>query len=495
MEKRLEKLLKKVRSYHPTANLDLIKKAYEFAQIAHAGQKRLSGDPVSSHFLAVAETLADLKLDLASITAGLLHDVIEDAGVTSEEIKKEFGKEVTFLVEGVTKVGNLKLRGESEEEFIENLRKMILVMARDLRVVFIRLADRLHNLRTLEYLAKEKQVRIARETLEIYAPLADRMQIGRLKGELEDLAFPYVYPEEYQWLIAYSAPFFKKRKKDLKEAIEILKTLLKRERIKAEINGRPKHLYSLWQKLLRPGIDRDIEKIFDLVAVRVLAESIRNCYASLGVIHKIWKPIPQEGVSDFIAQPKPNGYRSIHSRVFGPGGRILEVQIRTYEMHEEAEAGIAAHWFYEEKKSRSKGALVEEGFFAPNEKLEWVKELVGWQKEIVDSKEFLEALKFDALAGRIFVFSPKGDVYDLPLGATPVDFAYAVHTDLGNRIEGAKVNGKMVAISAKLRNSDVVEILTRKKSQPSKKWLEFVVTTAARREILKFLRKESLTKK
>lgn len=491
MDKRLVKLLKKVKSYYPTANLDLIKKAYEFAKIAHAGQKRLSGDPVSSHFMAIAETLADLKLDPASIAAGLLHDVIEDAGVSSEEVKKEFGKEVTFLVEGVTKVGNLKLRGKSEEEFIENLHKMILVMAKDLRVVFIKLADRLHNLRTLEYLPKEKRVRIARETLEIYAPLADRMQIGKLKGELEDLAFPYVYPEEYQWLVDYSAPFFKKRGKDLKEATEILSTLLKRERIKAEISGRPKHLYSLWQKLLRPENDRDIEKILDLVAVRVLVRSVRDCYATLGVIHKIWRPIPHEGVSDFIARPKPNGYRSIHTRVFGPGGRIFEVQIRTCEMHDEAEAGIAAHWFYEEKKSRSNSVLREEGFFAPDEKLGWVRELVGWQKEIVDSKKFLEALRFDALADRIFVFSPKGDVYDLPSEATPVDFAYAVHTDLGNRVDGAKVNGKMVAISAKLRNGDVVEILTRKKSWPSEKWLEFVVTTAARREILKFLRKES----
>jgi len=492
MEKRLAKLLRKIKKYNPNANIGLVKMAYEYAQIAHFGQKRLSGDPVMEHLMSVAEILADLKMDSTSIAGAFLHDIVEDAGVTSKELQKEFGEEVALLVEGISKVGHLKLRGEREEEFVENLRKMILVMAKDLRVVFIKLADRLHNLRTLQYLPKEKQVRIAKETLEVYAPLADRMQIGKLKGELEDLAFPYVYPQEYQWLVKYSAPYLKRRERDLKLAIIILDQELKKERIKAEIDGRPKHLYSLWRKLLRPEVDKDISRIHDLVAVRILVKSVRDCYAALGVVHKIWRPVPHEGISDFIAQPKPNGYRSIHSKVFGPNGRIIEIQIRTYEMHAEAESGIAAHWFYAEQKGKNivKDEKITEGFFAPNKKLGWVRELVAWQKEMVDSQEFLDSLKFDALANRIYVFSPKGDVYDLPAGATPVDFAYAVHTGLGNEIDGSMVNGKMVGLSTKLKNGDVVEIVNKKPTHPSEKWLGFVVTTAAKREILRYLRKK-----
>lgn len=491
MGRRLKKLIKEIKKYNSKADINLVKKAYEFAEIAHAGQMRLSGEPVMEHLISVAEVLAGLKLDSTSIAAAFLHDIIEDTGVTKEELEKEFGEEVTLLVEGVSKVGSLKLRGEREEEFVENLRKMILVMAKDLRVVFIKLADRLHNLRTLQYLPKEKQIRIARETLEVYAPLADRMQIGKLKGELEDLAFPYVYPEDYQWLLKYSSPYLKRRELDLKEAMRILNDELKRERIKAEVQGRPKHLYSLWRKLLRPEIDKDIVKINDLVAVRILVKSVRDCYAALGIVHKLWKPVPHEGVSDFIAQPKPNGYRSIHTKVFGPNGRIIEIQIRTYEMHEEAENGVAAHWHFAEQKGKSSSDVkIGKGFFAPSDKLAWVKELVGWQKEIVDSKEFLNSLKFDALANRIYIFSPKGDVYDLPAGASPIDFAYAVHTDIGNEIDGAKINGKMAGLSSKLKNGDVVEIINKKCSHPSREWLEFVVTTVAKREILKYLRKK-----
>ncbi len=491
MEKRLKQLLEKIKKYSPKADLGLIEKAYDFAQIAHCGQKRFSGDPVIEHCFSVAEILAEMKMDSTSVTAAFLHDIIEDAGVTREELGKEFGAEVTFLVEGVSKVGNLKLRGEKKEEFVENLRKMILVMAKDLRVVFIKLADRLHNLRTLEYLPREKQIRIARETLEVYAPLADRMQIGRLKGELEDLAFPYVYSQEYDWLILNASPYLEKREEDLKETTETLKQELQKERIKAEVNGRPKHLFSLWRKLLRPEVGKEIAKIHDLVAVRILVRSVRDCYATLGVVHKIFKPLPHEGISDFIAQPKPNGYRSIHTRVFGPKGRVIEIQIRTYQMHEEAENGVAAHWYFSEKKSlAANDKKVENGFFAPNDKLSWVKELVAWQNKLIDSQEFLDSLKFDALANRIYVFSPKGDVYDLPARATPIDFAYAVHTGLGNEIDGARVNGKLVSLSTKLKSGDVVEIINRKKSRPSEKWLEFVVTTSAKREILRYLRKK-----
>jgi len=491
MRTRLNRLIKNIKKYNPQANFDLIKKAFEFADIAHFGQKRLSGDPVMEHLISVAEILANLKMDSVSIAVAFLHDVIEDAGVREEELKREFGEDVTFLVKGVTKVGNLKLRGETEEEFVENLRKMILVMAKDLRVVFIKLADRLHNLQTLQFLPEEKQIRISRETLEIYAPLADRLQIGKLKGELEDLAFPYVYPKEYDELIFNCSPYLQKLNKELKEAMKILQTELKKEKLKAEIHGRPKHLYSLWRKLLRPEINMDINEVYDLIAVRILVRSVRDCYAALGVVHKNWKPSPRWGTSDFIAQPKPNGYRSIHTRVFGPNGKIIEVQIRTYQMHEEAENGIASHWYYSEQKNKIlSDEKVNKGFFAPDEKMTWVKELVAWQKEIVDSKEFLDSLKFDALAHRIFVFSPKGDVYDLPTGATPVDFAYAIHTELGNAIQEAKVNGKMVLLSSKLKNGDIVEIIKGKKDRSSVKWLEFVVTRTARKEILKNLRKE-----
>jgi len=492
MGKRLSKLLKKIKEYNPSANLDLIKKAYEFAEIAHAGQLRFSGDPVMEHLISVAEILAELKLDSISIVAGLLHDVIEDGGVTLEELKKEFGEEVSLLVNGVTKVGNLKLQGNREEEFVENLRKMILVMAKDLRVVFIKLADRLHNLKTLQYLPPEKQIRIARETLEVYAPLADRLGIGEMKGILEDLAFPYVYPEEYRILLKYSGPHYRKAEEFLKKATRVVYKALAREGIRAKISSRPKHIYSLWQKLKRPEINGDISKIHDLVAMRVLVETVQDCYAALGTVHSLWKPVPNLGVRDYIAQPKPNGYRSIHTNVFSLHERILEVQIRTFQMHEEAENGVAGHWYYASAKSKgvSTENLEKGNIFVPGEKLSWVKQLVGWQKEIVESKEFMEALKFDALAHRIFVFSPKGDVYDLPVGATPVDFAYAVHTELGNAIDGARVNGKLVSLSSKLKSGDIVEVINKKKSQPSKKWLEFVVTRTAKKEIEKYLRKK-----
>jgi len=492
MGKRLSKLLKRVKEYNPAANFKLIKKAYQFAEIAHAGQLRLSGDPVMEHLISVAEILAELKLDSTSIAAGLLHDVIEDGGVTLEELKKEFGEEVSLLVNGVTKVGNLKLRENKEEEFVENLRKMILVMAKDLRVVFIKLADRLHNLRTLQYLPPEKQIRIAKETLEVYAPLADRLGIGEMKGKLEDFAFPYVYPKEYQTLLKYSKPYYRKAEEFLKKATRVVYKALAKEGIRAKISSRPKHIYSLWQKLKRSEINGDIGKIYDLVAMRILVETVQDCYAALGIVHSLWKPVPNLGVRDYVAQPKPNGYRSIHTNVFSLHERILEIQIRTFQMHEEAENGVAGHWYYASAKSKGVSAeKLERGdLFVPGEKLSWVKQLVGWQKEIVESKEFMEALKFDALAHRIFVFSPKGDVYDLPAGATPVDFAYAVHTELGNAIDGAKVNGKLVPLSSKLKSGDIVEVINKKNSQPSKKWLEFVVTRTAKKEIEKYLRKK-----
>lgn len=484
-------LLVQIRRYNSQADFGLVNKAYQFACNAHAGQKRLSGEDFINHPLTVALYLTDWKLDSDSIAAGLLHDIVEDAEIPLEKIEKEFGKTIAILIDGVTKIGEIKLRENKTEEFVENLRKMIVVMAKDLRVILIKLADRYHNLQTLYVLPREKQIRIARETIEIYAPLAERLGIGEMKGKLEDLAFPYLYPEEYQWLKEYTAVYYKEADRRLSEAKRKLLTGLAKEGIRAEIHTRAKHLYSLYQKLLRPEINKDITKINDLIALRILVNTVEECYVSLGVVHKAYKPLPSAGVSDFIAVPKPNGYRSIHTRVFGPEGKIFEVQIRTYQMHEEAENGIAGHWYYCQQKTKGvKDSQIERGFFAPTEKMNWVKELVKWQSEITDSKEFVDSLKFDALKHRIFVFSPKGDVFDLPVDSTPIDFAYAVHTSLGDTCSGAKIDGKMASLDYKLKSGQVVEIITAKgKKGPSRDWLKFVITKIARDEIAKHLRK------
>ena len=491
MEKDYQKLIVKIKSYNPNPNLELIDSAWEFAKLAHYGQRRLSGEATITHSLAVADILADWKLDSVSIVAGLLHDTIEDCGVKKEELVKEFGGDVATLVDGVTNIGKLKLRGSKDEEFVENLRKMLLVMAKDLRVVFIRLSDRLHNMRTLQFLPENKQKRISRETLEVFAPLAERLGIGGLKSELEDLAFPYVYPEDYKRVIEKSKLHYKKAEEHI---IKMKRNLLKKlagEGIKTKIHTRRKTLYSLWKKLLRPEINWDFEKIHDIVALRILVNTVENCYASLGIVHHIFKTAPHIGISDFIAKPKPNGYRSIHTKVFGPGDRLVEVQITTNEMHEENEYGLAAHWHYSLKKSgKANQQVIERGFFAPTEKIKWVRQLVGWQKTETDSEEFLRAVKFDALAERIFVFSPKGDVYDLPVDATPIDYAYSVHTDLGDYLKAAKADGKIVPLSYKLKSGQIVEILkSKEKRSPNHDWLEFVVTTQARREINKYLRR------
>lgn len=487
----IKNLISKVQNYNSNADFKLIQKAFDFAEIAHAGQKRLSGDPVITHPLSVAQILADYKMDSVSIAAGLLHDTIEDGGATKEKLTTEFGEEVANIVDGVTKISKIKLRGSSEEDYVENLRKMILAMAKDLRVVLVKFADRLHNMQTLHFLPLEKQLKNAKETLEVYAPLSERLGMGDMKGNLEDLAFPYVYPEKYKWLIEYSRPYFLKAEEFLEKATREIYTKLAEEGIKPKVTSRSKHLYSLWQKLERPEIDKNIEKVYDLVAMRVLVETVKDCYGALGIIHSIWKPVPWIGIRDFIAQPKPNGYRSIHTNVFSFNERILEVQIRTYEMHEQAERGIAAHWFYSNAKtSGASDQKLEKGIFAPDEKLSWVKQLVSWQNEVIDSKEYLEALKFDALAHRIFVFTPKGDVYDLPQGATPIDFAYAVHSDLGNEATGAIVNEKMVPLDYKLKSGDMVHIIRKEGTKPSEKWLRFVITQQARHQILKHVRSE-----
>ncbi len=464
--------------------------ALEFARAAHHGQKRLSGEPYINHPLAVAETLKSWRLDETTIIAGLLHDTVEDGGATRDDLVKEFGEEVAQLVDGVTKITNIRLQGSIDEEFVENLRKMILVMASDLRVVFVKLADRLHNMQTLKYLPPQKQTENAKETLEIYAPLAERLGMGEIKGQLEDLAFPYLYPEEFTKLKKDSQNFYKSAEKYIQDFKSELLKLLLSKRVAAQVDVRRKHLYSLWRKLQRPEIDGDLSKIYDLFAARVLVGTVEDCYLSLGAIHGAWHPVPYLGVSDFIANPKPNGYRSIHTKIFGPKGKIVEIQIRTHEMHEQAEMGLAAHWQYSAAKTAgASDTKLQSGQTTTSGKLIWIKQLVAWQKEMTNSQEYLDALKFDALQHRNLVFSPIGDVYDLPRGATPVDYAYAVHTKLGHQAAGAKVNGKMVPLNHKLVNGDVVEIIIdRKRVKPNPDWLSFVVTTTARHEISKALK-------
>jgi GTP pyrophosphokinase len=484
-------LVERLRDYDPEADMEKIQKAWEFANLAHTGQKRLTGEPFINHPLEVAIRLADWKLDTTSIIVGLLHDTVEDGGAKREDIVEGFGEEVAALVDGVTKVTDLRLKGSREQEFVENLRKMLLVMAKDLRVILVKLADRLHNMETIFALAPEKQKINAEETLEIYAPLAERLGMGHVKGQLEDLAFPCVYPKDYKKLLKTSKVFYKQAEVHINKMRKVLLKKLMEENINVEVNARKKHLYSLWKKLERPEIAWDFTKVHDIVAIRIIVGTIAQCYTALGVVHANYKPVPYVGVSDFIAQPKPNGYRSIHTKVFGPEGRIVEVQIRTIVMHKEAEEGVAAHWVYSDAKSKgAKDEALEKGtVFAPPDRLLWVRQLVDWQNEMSDSEEFLKAVKFDALKHRNFVFSPEGDVYDLPAGATPVDFAYAVHSQLPNSIAGAKVDGKIVALDYKLRSGQVVEIMKSKNPRgPNRDWLEFVVTTLARREIGKHLR-------
>ena len=491
-KKDLQELREGLLSRSGKEDLQRFDKAWKFTWEAHKGQKRATGDPYATHGLSTAMILFQWGLDTPSIIAGLLHDTIEDAGVKREEIEKEFGKDVALIVSGVTKISHIRLRGSVEDEFVENLRKMFLAMAKDLRVVLVKLADRLHNMRTLYALSREKQERIARETLQIYAPLAERLGMGEVKGELEDLAFPYLYESDYERVKKISSGHYREAGSDIKKMKRKILKGLAEEKIRATIQAREKHLYSLWKKLEREGIDWDFAKIYDIVALRILVDKVWQCYTALGVVHALYKPVPYIGVSDFIAQPKPNGYRSIHTKVFGPNGRIVEIQIRTRRMHEEAEFGIAAHWAYSSAKSQGAGEqeLEKRGIKVDSKKLSWVKQLAKWQKEIADSKEFLEVVRFDTLKHRIFVFSPKGDVFDLPQDATPVDFAYAVHSGLGSFIKAAKVNGKMVSLDSKLKSGDIVEIVKTKNPRiANKDWLKFVVTTLAKREIQKDLKK------
>lgn len=462
-----------------------IAKAYKFAETAHKSQKRKTGEPYFVHPLATADILHQWHLDEATIVAGLLHDTVEDTGVTLETLKKEFGEQVAFLVNGVTKLGHIKYRGAEAESKAENLRKMILAISEDLRVVFIKLADRLHNMRTLSALPPQKQKRIALETHEIYAPLAYRLGMQNLSGELQDLAFPYLYPEEYRWLKDKVSEAYGARMKYLEKLKPLIVKSLEDKGIhEMRIDFRAKRFSSLYKKLLRQNMD--IENIFDLVAMRIIVKTTEECYAALGIIHNIYPPLPGR-IKDYIAMPKPNGYRSLHTTVIGPDKKMVEFQIRTEEMHDEAEHGIAAHWIY---KSHRGEAVSKQKKVA--EEAKWVEQLRRWQEHHTGANpdDFLESLKVDFFKDRIFVITPRGEVLDLPVGSTPVDFAYAIHSDIGNACVGAKVNSQLVSLNHELHSGDFVEILTQKNKKPSEDWLVFVKTSGAKDKIRASLRKK-----
>lgn len=471
----------------------IIEEVFEFAKKAHLGQKRKSGEDYIQHSLATAKILAEIGMGSRTISAALLHDVPEDTSITLEEIRKKFGEEIASIVDGVTKLGKIRLRGSQKEYFLENLRKMFFAMAEDIRVVIIKLADRLHNMRTLDYVSKEKQERIARETMEIFVPIANRLGIGAIKGELEDLAFKYMDPENYRLVENLEEKYYRDAEKYIDQAVKEIKKELEKSGIEVlEIHGRAKHLRRLFFKLQKH--DMDISRVYDLAAVRIIVPEVADCYEALGIVHKKYRPMVGR-IKDYISLPKPNGYQSIHTTVFGPEGKILEIQIRTKKMHDEAEFGIAAHWIYGEKeKKKWVDYFWKKRGRVPEEELTWVKQLREWQKEIGrDDEEFLEGLKIDFFKNHIFAFTPKGDIIDLPEEATPVDFAYSIHSEIGERATGAKADGKMVPLDYQIRNGQVVEILvTKDRKKPSRDWLRFVKTSLAKSHIRRALKKEGV---
>lgn len=462
-----------------------VRKAYSLAEEAHRDTTRESGDPYITHCIAVAKTVRDWHLDEASIAAALLHDIVEDTHYTNREIEKRFGAEIAFLVSGLTKLDSLQY--PKEERDIENLRKLILSFSKDLRVLIIKLADRLHNMQTVQHLPEPRQIRMSWETSEIYSPLAYRLGMQRLSGELEDLAFPYVHPEEFAWLMKAVKDSFADRVAYAEKLRPVIEKLLHENGVRPiRVDARAKHYASLYKKLLR--YDMNLDKIHDLVALRIIVHTVEECYTVLGIIHKLWQPVPKQ-FDDYIARPKPNGYRSLHTTVFCVDNKITEFQIRTEEMHEEAELGIAAHWAYQQIKSSMHHAMNWKGVTSRRE-LIWVEQLRNWQKTFTDGKEFLESLKIDFFKERIFALTPQNDVIDLPVGATSVDFAYRIHSQLGNACVGAKINGKIVPLSHPLHSGDVVEILTQRGKLPSESWLQFVKTSFAKKTIRSFFLKK-----
>ena len=455
----------------------MVRKAYERAATAHHGQRRLSGEDYVNHPLEVAAILADLELDAETIAAALLHDTVEDTNLTAEEVRREFGPEVARLVDGVTKLGRISLRTDQQQQ-AENIRKMMVAMAEDLRVVLIKLADRLHNMRTLEPLAEPKRRKISRETLDIYAPLAHRLGIGQIKWELEDLAFRNLEPDAYTDVISRIARKRADRESLVSDLREILARELEKVGIQAEITGRPKHIYSVWQKMTREG--KDFSEIYDLSAIRVLVDSVRDCYGVLGVVHSLWKPMPGR-FKDYVAMPKSNGYQSLHTTVITHTGEPIEIQIRTQEMHRVAEFGVAAHWTY---KEGGKDASFDQ-------KLSWLRSLLEWQNEVGDAESFLNTVKVDLFEDEVYVFTPRGDVINLPAESTPVDFAYRIHTEVGHHCIGAKVNGRMVPLDYALQNGEIVAILTSKGPHgPSRDWLNFVKSASAKERIRKWFKSQ-----
>ena len=480
-----KELINSVLKYHPSTDISMIEKAYKVASEAHEGQKRKSGEPYIIHPLCVAIILADLELDKETIVAGLLHDAVEDTWMTYEEVEKEFGSEVALLVDGVTKLGQLSYSADKVEVQAENLRKMFLAMAKDIRVILIKLADRLHNMRTLQYMRPEKQQEKARETMDIYAPIAMRLGISKIKVELDDLSLKYLKPDVYYDLVHKVALRKSEREQFVGAIVKEVKKHMDDANIKAQVDGRVKHFFSIYKKMVNQ--DKTIDQIYDLFAVRILVDTVKDCYAALGVIHEMYKPIPGR-FKDYIAMPKPNMYQSLHTTLIGPNGQPFEIQIRTYEMHRTAEYGIAAHWKYKESSDGKVPVDKRE-----EEKLNWLRQILEWQRDMSDNKEFMSLLKndLDLFADSVYCFTPQGDVKTLPSGSTPVDFAYSVHSAVGNKMVGARVNGKLVPIEYEIKNGDRIEIITSQNSQgPSRDWLKLVKSTQAKNKINQWFKKE-----
>ena len=472
----INQLITEIKSYNPDLDEALIRRSYAYAAEKHKDQKRNSGEPYIIHPLNTAFILAKLKMDDPTICAGLMHDVLEDTSVTKEEMEKEFGKEITSIVDGVTKLKKIQSKSKFENQ-ADNYRKMVVAMANDIRVIIVKLADRLHNLRTLDYKTPQKQVEKARETIEIYVPIADRLGIAAVKAELEDLCLKYLEPEAYYGISELLNKKSEERKEDISQIEKVLAKKLDSLSIQYTITGRPKSIYSIYKKMYLQ--DKTFDQIFDVMGIRVIVNTVSDCYSVLGVVHTLWKPIPKR-FKDYIAVPKPNMYQSLQTTVIGDKGETFEVQIRTWEMHKTAEYGIAAHWQYKEGKKK------QDKF---DQKLTWVRQLMEWQKTTTDSKEFLDTLKGDFFSDEVYVFSPKGDVVELPAGSTPIDFAYHVHTDVGNKCVGAKIDGRLVPLSTKLQNGNIIEVLTSQNSVgPSRDWLDFVQSSSAKSKIRQYFK-------